>query len=375
MVDKKIKRIGIVSYNIHYKYSNYGSILQSYALQETLKSYTDCTPLILDYCPDNFLECDPLNPLNMADHIEQAYAQQQIDLKTIAENEQKIRHFIAANYNLSNRQYTSDTFNDSLQQEELDGYLCGSDAIWSIEYFKHFDKAFYGDHPCMQGRTIAYAASFGETVFDDELRSQMLQRMKNFKAIGLRESTEFDVITKNTDVCVEQVLDPTLLLPAEKYQTIMSKRIIAEPYLLVYSRRQDSNMYDLAKKIAKEKELTIVNISLHTDADFDCNYQYCAGVEEFLSLIHYAEIVITNSLHGTIFSVLLQKNFLVFPRIHGDRKIDKFLTLLNLEDHKVVDTAQEIPWQQPIDYKSVMPLLENYREKSINYLKYALELL
>lgn len=248
MVDKKTKRIGIVSYNIHYKYSNYGSVLQSYALQEALKLYTECTPLVIDYCPDNFLECDPLNPLNITENIEQAYAQQHIDLKAIAENEQKIRHFIATRYHLSNGKYTSDTFSDSLQQENLNGYLCGSDAIWSIEYFKHFDKAFYGDYPCMQGRTFAYAASFGETVFDTELREQMLLRMKNFKAIGLRESTEFDVITKNTDVHVEQVLDPTLLLPAEKYQTIMSERIIAEPYLLVYSRRQDTKMYDLAKK-------------------------------------------------------------------------------------------------------------------------------
>lgn len=375
MVDKKTKQIGIVSYNIHYKYSNYGSVLQSYALQEALKLYTECTPLVIDYCPDNFLECDPLNPLNITEDIEQAYAQQHIDLKAIAENEEKIRHFIAARYHLSNGKYTSDTFNDSLQQENLNGYLCGSDAIWSIEYFKHFDKAFYGDHPCMQGRTVSYAASFGETVFDEKLREQMLLRMRNFKAIGLRESTEFDVITKNTDVHVEQVLDPTLLLPAEKYQAIMSERIIAEPYLLLYSRRQDTKMYDMAKKIAKEKGLTIVNISLHTDADFGCIYKYSAGVEEFLSLIHYAEIVITNSLHGSIFSVILRKQFFVFPRIHGDKKIDKFLTLLNLEDRKVVDAEQEIPWQQQIDYKSVMSLLENYREKSIHYLKYISELL
>ena len=72
MVDKKTKRIGIVSYNIHYKYSNYGSVLQSYALQEALKLYTECTPLVIDYCPDNFLECDPLNPLNITENIEQA---------------------------------------------------------------------------------------------------------------------------------------------------------------------------------------------------------------------------------------------------------------------------------------------------------------
>ena len=80
MVDKKTKRIGIVSYNIHYKYSNYGSVLQSYALQEALKLYTECTPLVIDYCPDNFLECDPLNPLNITENIEQAYDQQKIDL-------------------------------------------------------------------------------------------------------------------------------------------------------------------------------------------------------------------------------------------------------------------------------------------------------
>ena len=60
MNEKKTKRIGIVSYNIHYKYSNYGSVLQSYAMQEVLKLYTCCTPIIIDYCPDIFLKCFPL---------------------------------------------------------------------------------------------------------------------------------------------------------------------------------------------------------------------------------------------------------------------------------------------------------------------------
>lgn len=375
MNEKKTKRIGIVSYNIYYKYSNYGSVLQSYAMQEALKLYTCCTPIIIDYCPDIFLKCDPYNPLNVTEHVEQIYTQQHIDLKAIAENEQKVRKFIADRYCLSHGKYTSFTFNDSLLQEKIDGYLCGSDAIWSVEYFRDFDKAFYGCYPCMQDRTIAYAASFGETVFHENLRDKMLLRMKNFKAIGLRELTEFKSIAQHTKLHVERVLDPTLLLPAEKYKTIMSERIIKEPYLLIYSRQKDKNMYNFAKKIAEEQKIAIVNISLHEDADFDCNYKYNAGIEEFLSLIYYAEIVITNSLHGTIFSVVLQKEFWTFPRINGDRKIDDFLALLNLKYRKVDDMRKTTILQQSIDYQKVTILLEKYKEKSIRYLKYALEIL
>lgn len=76
----------------------------------------------------------------------------------------------------------------------------------------------------------------------------MLLRMKNFKAIGLRELTEFKSIAQHTKLHVERVLDPTLLLPAEKYKTIMSERIIKEPYLLIYSRQNDTNMCNFAKK-------------------------------------------------------------------------------------------------------------------------------
>lgn len=370
----KMKRIGIVSYNMHYNYSNYGSILQTYAMQEAIKLYSDdCTPVVIDYCPDNFFYSNPKNPLGLAGDIEQMYKQQNIDLKAVIENENKIQYFFHTKYNLSSHKYNSFNFNDSLEQECLAGYVCGSDAIWSIEYFKGFDRAYYASHPCMHKKSIAYAASFGETIFNEVLRAKMLSHMRNFNAIGLRESIEINTINMYTDIPVMRVLDPTLLIPTEMYKSIMRPQIINEPYLLLYSRRYNQQMNDIAKEIAGERGLAIIDISLYTNNDLNCKNQYCAGVEEFLSLVYYSQIVITNSLHGTIFSILMNKDFFVFSRIHGDRKIDELLSLLDLESRKVTGGNAEMFWNKCINYIDVSVLLDKYRKDSINFLKMALK--
>lgn len=368
------KKLGIVSYNIHYRYSNYGSILQTYALQEVLKLYSEYIPIVVDYCPKDFEKSNPLNPLGYTNNIQQKYKDKNIDLQAIIKNEQKIRRFIDTKYDLSRGSYFSSNFNEVAEEEKLAGFICGSDAIWSIEYFGGFDKAFYGEYPCMKNKTIAYAASFGETSFDEKTRNKMLSYMDNFRAIGVRETTEINFLKENTKKYVERVLDPTILLPVDRYVKMMSKPMIEGSYILIYSRQEDKRINELAKKLAEDKGFEIVNISLFIDRNLKAENQYQAGVEEFLSLIYYAKVVITNSLHGTIFSVMMKKDFFSFPRNHGDRKIDEFLKIMGLEYRKISDTNNEVQCN-PIDYERIVPIIDYHRDRSINYLKKALKLL
>lgn len=374
MCQKDLRKIGIVSYNMHYNYSNYGSALQTFALQEAIKLYIDkCVPVVLDYCPDAFKDSNPRNPLSIKKNIEDYYTKQNINIKAVAENEDKFRNFFNTKYNISKHKYNRNNFEDSLLLENLDGYICGSDAIWSIEYFKCFDDAYYGNYPCMRkNNTVAYAASFGETVFDNELRKQMLTRMKNFRKIGLRESTEMDVIKQNVNVDVERVLDPTMLLPIQLYKNIMSPRLICEPYLLIYSRRYNEKINLIAKQIAEKKKWKIVEIGLRESEEYQHEMMYSAGIEEFLSLIYHSEIVLTNSLHGTIFSIIMKKNFWVFPRVHGDKKIDELLYLFNLEKRKISEYDECMQYSDIIDYDKVHMIIEEKKKESINFLVDAL---
>ncbi len=364
-----MNKVGIVSYNLHYNYSNYGSILQTYALQEAIKTSLNLEPVIIDYCPDLFRNSEPSNPLAIIkDKDSDLYRACEFLAEDIRENERKIRKFIREYYHYTSVTYYGENFNNTLNDENLSGYVCGSDAIWSYEYFKTFDDAFYGNHECMkQTYTVSYAASFGETIFTDDQRMIMLELMKNYKAIGIRESTELLNISNHVNVSVKRVLDPTLLLSVEDYKRIMSVRLIGTPYLLIYSRRYDENLYKMAEIISRERNLQIVEISLDIRHSMKHILMYSAGVEEFLSLIYNADYVITNSLHGTIFSILMNKNFYVFSRIHGDIKIDELLTLLGLSDRKINGCVSEDEITD-IDYDIVNKVLIKERTLSRDFL-------
>ena len=364
-----MNRVGIVSYNLHYNYSNYGSILQTYALQEYIKENTKIEPVIIDYCPDAFKNSNPQNPLSLIyDKTADFYRTCLYLLNDIKSNESEIRRFVLEHYKMSSVTYYKETFEESLNKERLFGYICGSDAIWSYEYFKLLDDAFYGNYDCMRNTyTISYAASFGETIFTDEQRVKMLERMKNFKAIGVRESTEIEAIKEAVHVPVKRVLDPTFLLDIEKYKKLMLSRVINEPYLLLYSRRYDDKLYETAECIARKYGLKIVEISLDIRNADKHILKYSAGVEEFLSLVYYSEYIITNSLHGMIFSIIFNKDFYVFPRIHGERKIKELLDLININDRLLYGIVKDDEITS-IEYEPVNDILANEIDVSKKFL-------
>lgn len=368
-----MNKIGIVSYNMHYNYSNYGSILQTYALQEIIRKKMGIESVVIDYCPELFRNSNPKNPLDFIQNRKsEFYKACEILLNDIEQNEMKIRRFLSERYNCSSKTYYKENFQKTLEDEQLVGYVCGSDAIWSYDYFQTFDDAFYGNYRCMQqSYTISYAASFGETIFSEDQRKMMLKRMKNFKAIGVRESTEITEIVKSVDVPVRRVLDPTFLLCLEDYKQLMAPKEISDPYLVVYSRRYDPKLYETAKTISHKYGLKIIEISLDIRNAKRNIHKYSAGIEEFLSLIYYSDYVITNSLHGTIFSIIMSKNFYVYPRVHGEIKIKELLELLNISERKLEEPIKESEIIS-IDYNLVHPILTEEISASIKFLHEAL---
>ena len=106
-----------------------------------------------------------------------------------------------------------------------------------------------------------------------------------------------DYVRNNVSIPVEKVIDPTLLLTSKEYDVLAEDRLIKEKYVLLYARRYNKKMEEYADKIAKENGWKVVEISLRaTNADRHKMF-YEAGVEEFLSLVKNAEVVVTNSFH------------------------------------------------------------------------------
>jgi len=175
-----------------------------------------------------------------------------------------------------------------------------------------------------------------------------------------------DFIRKNVSVPVKRVIDPTFLLTADDYQKITSPRLIPEKYILLYSRRYNKEMDEFTDKLAEQYGYRVVEISLRATNSYKHKMFYEAGVEDFLSLTKYAEIIVTNSYHGAIFAIQTQRPFYVFCREQANTKIPQMLHLLGLSDRLVSSPGQK---NHEPNYCSVNEKLNELREESLSFLK------
>ncbi|MGM9643526.1 MAG: polysaccharide pyruvyl transferase family protein [Eubacteriales bacterium] len=369
-----MKNLGVISYNIYGNFTNYGSALQSWALHQAISSL-GYQPVLVDYCPDVLADKDPLNPFkNMWDKDAESKRMCELTMPAIRENYCKFDKFYSERFKRTPRKYTSVNFNDVVTDERLDGFVCGSDTIFCMDEFG-FDDGFYANYDCMKGNSVAYAASFGDPTLSEENCRILNERLKNFKAFGLRENHMVPYVTEHVDVPVQKVVDPTLLHTSEKYDEIaVGERLEEDKYLLYYSRRYSPVMEQYAEGLAKKNGWKIVEISLRaTNAEKGHRMFYQAGVEEFLSLVKHAEYVVTNSFHGMIFAVQYRRPFVIFSREQCNTKIDEILQLFGLSDHMLVTGKEE--FNHEINYDLVHERISKARTESIEYLNRELKLL
>ncbi len=368
-----MKRIGTISYNIYCNFTNYGSAMQTWALHQAIKKLNDdYQPVLIDYCPDILADKDCLNPFaNMWDKDEESRRMCELTMPAIRENFYKFDHFYRERFDRTSQKYTSQNFNDVVVTEDLDGFVCGSDTIFCVDEFG-LDDGYYANYDCMRNHSVAYAASFGDSHFTDETYPILNNRLQNFKALGLREQKMIPYVQKQTSVPVQKVLDPTLLLTDSDYDTIATERLENEKYLLLYARRYNPKMEAYAEKLAAENGWKIVEISLRATNAEKPNRRmfYEAGVEEFLSLVKYAEFVVTNSFHGMIFSVQYKRPFYVFSREQCDTKIIEMLELFGLSDRMKVTGEEDEA--KVVDYDKVHERIGIARISSTEFLKKAL---
>ncbi|MBO5568668.1 MAG: polysaccharide pyruvyl transferase family protein [Clostridia bacterium] len=367
-----MKRIGTISYNIYCNFTNYGSALQTWALHQAIKKLGHM-PVLVDYCPDVLADKDPLNPFgNMWDQDEESRRMVELTMPAIRANYDKFDNFYHQRFDRTSVKYNSQNFCD-IVAEKLDGFVCGSDTIFCIDEFKGFEDGYYANYPEMKRNSVSYAASFGDSTFDSASFGVLNQRLTNFKAIGIRENAMLDYVREHTSVPVSRTIDPTLLLTLTDYDRLASERQTNNPYLLLYARRYDPKMEQYAEKIANERGLKIVEISLRAaNAEKGHIMRYDAGVEEFLSLVKHSSFVVTNSFHGLIFAVQYSRPMVVFTREQADSKINEVLELFDVM-HNKLSTGSEC--YHEIDYEAVHKNIAKARETSFDFLQMELGLL
>ena len=365
---KHPKKIGTISINKYVTWLNYGAVLHSYAFQQVLnKKGYDCK--IIDYVPRI------VKGVNLAFPLLSCHDSLKLIVYWLSNT---IPHFIKYKkferfYNTQCRVTKQVFYHGSLDTDEFDTYIAESDIIWSPQFNQGFDEGFFCAYPCMkEAHCIAYAASIADTNFSDREKEEFRELLKNFDSIALREYQAAEFTRQFTDKEVTCVLDPTLLLDGNDYAPLIKSKKRKKKYVLIYSFSRDANLYQSARTIAESNGWDIVEITRHWwKRRPDYHVYTTAGIEDFLWLFKNAEAVITNTFHGTAFSLVFKKEFYAFSRNEKDSRMTSILHLLGMEELFI--NGDRAPAELPgIDYDKVYERLQEQRRISMEYLEKAL---
>lgn len=368
-------KYGIISLNIYEKDNNWGSILQSYALQEFLLR-CGYNVEIVDICP-NFIKPNEARypivrvfPFHVR-LLKNSFRNSVLNFKTYIERDNKFRKFIKTYYKKTPKYNIKD-----FPIKEFEGFVIGSDIVWNIDFTNGFDDLYFCNLPEMNKlNNIAYAPSMCDREFTNDEGQIFTNLLKNFKHISVREKSQVAYVKKFTKSNVEAVVDPTLLLEEKDYSKFILNRLISEDYVLVYTVPPDNALVEAAVKYAKKtgKKVVLIECLNIQKKNKNCISFNHAGIEEWLTLIKYAHHIFTNSFHACIFSIIFKRQFHAVYRNPGKTKIANLCDSLGICNFSEKNSVYSFDMKNEIDYDIVYKKLNELKENSIDYLKKSLD--
>lgn len=355
-------KIGIIT---HPLLNNYGGTLQAFAMQEILRQLGH-DPITIDYLPNQMSKV--------------RYCLAQIKTLIYYLTFRHSRKFFAYPKRMRSLEFQkfmnkymhlTETVHKYrvgiLRKYKIDAIIVGSDQVWRGQFyspsvqpdlFLRFARNYHVPK-------IAYAASFGidKWEYSDKLTKECAKYAKQFRAISTREDSGVKLCNEYLHVNAIGVNDPTLLLDKEDYEKICSDiPVYKDTYLLAY-------LLDMTE--VQEKEINDFAIRNNLNVKFcTAEQNVVCSIEEWLALFRDASFVITNSFHGTVFSIINNKSF--YTIVNRYRGADRFVSILsrfNLKDHLLYDIKYLPKDIVAIDWTAVNRLKKEWKDAGVLFLK------
>lgn len=363
-----------VAFITRHAVSNYGSVLQAYALQTAIEGLGH-EAVCIDYIPadetpdqiaDTLLEDSRWNK-NAATRA--AYKLTQRPVFKSASS--KFEAYRGGLLKLSKKSYhDGQSLKDDLP--EADVFMTGSDQVWNTIHHNKIDPVYFLSFTDGVRKT-AYAASFGSDSVIEENKEAITKYIKDYDQITIREKNGVEAC-KRLGVKAEQVLDPTLLLDKSDWERIIPEGQSKQKYVLVYQLHPNKQFQTYAKQFAKNKGLKLVRVHPYFHHVVKPGkFVNCPPIGEFLRLINDAEYLLTDSFHATAFAIGLNTDFVdVLPNLYSER-ISSVLGLVGLENRVLKSYSDFSAADQKIDFAKVNSMIKDERERSIQLLKQLIE--
>ena len=334
MAKEKIKII-----TIHFG-TNHGSVLQSYALSNYLKNAGHDVQII-DYVPERYNVWKSLLlrkrkqyplPIIMAYYpfaVMRGYKVRKL-----------FDRFLKNSLNLTKRYSSKEELHNDPPLADI--YITGSDQVWNNDYNGDNDYSYYLDFVPENTKKFAYAASFGKDFIEHEdYLSKIKPMLSTFDRISVREK-DAQCILSQMDISSVHVVDPVFLLSKQQWREFATVYERGNPYILVYVMDGIYNeLLEYAQKLKEQtgKMIYVVAFKKINDVRIDKCF-YLTTPKDFIGLLDNADVVITNSFHGTAFSILFQKRFITIGKEKYNSRMRSLLGALDLNNHFIPTGAK-----------------------------------
>lgn len=355
-------RIGLLS--PHYAF-NYGAVLQAFALKTFLIEH-GYDAVILNRRPEYHCAISSLSgriarrieelaKFNSFGKFEREYLQPQTELIVHQTDWSKFEKF------------------------NLDAVIVGSDQIWRDDYcFTSFGYNLFLDFITDKSiKKISYAPSLGKESWnaEPEVEAKVKELISDFSSISVREKSSIAILKQKFRVDSELVLDPTMLLTKEDYRRHFRIKKQAINYIATYILDYNDSLDVMLSNIGKDLNLKIHKILVRKTPKSKIGrlrdrFRTMKSVLEWVSNIANAKYVITNSFHGMVFSIIFRKQFVVIMNEErGAARFKSLLSMFGLENRLLNNYNDALfLFSETIDYSAIDPIIDLWRNKSINFL-------
>lgn len=361
--------VGIIT---HHAAHNYGAMLQAFSLQKYLKCEYNLEVKEIDFATQAGIDAYAIlkKPKNAKQYI--WFLFRLLHYQELNKRHKAFEDFLE-NYIEKTKRYS--IFKELLDSPpDFDIYISGSDQVFSPKGREL--RAHYLDFGSDQIKRIAYAPSFGYKSIPKDKKAEIANLLQNFDHLSAREVSGCNVIKELTGKDVPNVIDPVFLLSVEEYRKISNPiKFKYREYILCYSLVGIKKQLPLARRLKAVTGLPIVliNPALLPLKGIDKIIR-SAGPREFLWLFDHANFVVTDSFHGTAFSLVFRKNF--FSTIALPEKAERLYSILKETglDNRIIDKPEEITdGNLFVDYKQANRKIDEKIRVSKEYLENALK--
>lgn len=367
--------VGLITYHAAY---NYGSVLQAFATQ-TILERLGCSCSVLNY---RFKGQKDFYTLVRKKYGAKILLMDLIQFPAFSDKRKranKFEGFISEKLNLTQLMEKPEDL--KAIASSFDVFVSGGDQIWS----KYSSELYHEDWKWMMpylltftdNKKISYASSIGSMTTDD--LSKIEEPLRKYSHIAVRERSAADTLTSVLGKDVEAVIDPTLLLEAQDYFSAMNIPNYEKQYIFYYTLRGYKEVYKQRNELlALSKKYGMPIYALTPFCHFPNSKNYknviSSGVEEFLGYINSAQMIITDSFHGSAFSVIFKKKFYsICKGWDTDYRKSELLRNLGLQK-RVTSNISLCDLNYESDYTTVGQALNTLRNNSIAYLRDSLEI-